>query len=553
MSIALNPRPASPATRSYRTLVSWLAVGVILFTLGGYVALDLLSPSRLHASQGQGKGAASAAQATAERSHSEEGPASSVSLSETKFREAKIAIEPARIDRLGTEVGVPGMIQSNADRRVEIRPRAVGVVRSVHAVIGAKVKKGDILVVLDSPEVGKARLDLRARQRELANAQYDARWKGEIADNVQALIPALEKGIAEDIASRHQPTAGDRHDEEAMHRGGAPARAEAMELQFTGKNLGAYRGTLLQAFADYEIAVHEEVKNISLQRQDIFGEHMVVVARHTREGVQQKLKGIIEQVKYDSAQERRMAVQALKQAEASLVDAAQRLRILDVEVDIRRLLEHPEEGTATDAIEDVTRYDITAPIDGNIVKKFAFAARGQKADSNDVLFVLSDLSTVWVKADVSESDLAKLSRLQGGTFRFRAARAYPGREFTGRLISVGSVVDLQTRTVPILAEAANPEGLLKADMFAQIILDSSAVEEVLTVPSAAIVEIEGDRFVFVPTGKPRTYMIRPVEAGRRDGDRTVIRAGLTAEEKVVSSGAFFLKSELTFHNEPPEE
>ncbi len=553
MSIALNPRPAAPAARSYRTFASWLAVGAMLVGLGAYVTVDVLSPSRLHASQGQGKDAASAGAAPREGSQSESGLASSVSLSEAKFREAKIAIAPARIDRLGTEVGVPGMIQSNSDRRVEIRPRATGIVRSVHAVIGDKVKEGDVLVVLDSPEVGKARLDLRARQRELATARYEARWRGEIADNVKAMIPALEKGIAEDTANRHRSNSGDHHNEEAQHQVGAPARAEAIEIQFAGKNLGSYRGTLLQAFAEYEIAVHEEEKNIDLQRQDIYGAHLVVLARHTREGLQQKLKGTMEQVKYDSAQERRMADQALKQAEAALVDAAQRLRILDVAVDIRRLLEHPDEGLALDVIDDVTRYDITAPIGGNIVKKFAFAARGQKADSNDVLFVVSDLSTVWVKAEVAESDLGKISRLQDGSFRFRAARAYPGREFAAKLISVGSVVDPQTRTIPILAEAANPEGLLKAEMFAQIILDSSAVEEVLTVPAAALVEIEGDKFVFVPADKPRTYMIRPVEAGRRDGDRTVIRAGLTAGEPVVASGAFFLKSELTFRNEPPEE
>ncbi len=65
-------------------------------------------------------------------------------------------------------------------------------------------------------------------------------------------------------------------------------------------------------------------------------------------------------------------------------------------------------------------------------------------------------------------------------------------------------------------------------MFAQIILDSSAVEEALTVPSAAVVEKDGAKFVFVPAGKdaPRTFTIRPVEVGRQAGDRTVIKAGL---------------------------
>ncbi len=554
MSVALNHHSSTATAHSHRSLVSWLVVGAIVLALVGYVAVDLLNPSRMHASQGHGQSLPSANDGSKEKAGETAGPATSVSLSEAKFREAKISVGHTRMDRLATEASVPGMIQANADRRVEVRPRAAGIVRTVHASIGQKVKKGDLLVVLDSPEVGKARLDLRARQRELANAQYEYRWKTEIAENVQALIPALEKAIIEDVANRHKPTpTSDRHDEEAMHAEGTPARAEVLEIRFAGKNLGAYRGTLLQSFADYEIAVHEEEKNIDLQRREIFGEHQVVVARHTREGMQEKLKGTIEQVRYDSAQERRLATQALRQAEAALVDAAQRLRILDVPVDIRSLLQNPEQGVSVAEIEDVARYDITAPIDGNVVKKFPFAARGQKADANDVVFVVADLSTVWVKADVGESDVAKLSRLQDGTFRFRAARAYPGREFQARLISVGSVVDPLTRTVPILAEAQNPDGVLRAEMFAQIILDSSAVEQVLTVPSSAIVEIEGDRFVFMPSDKPRTYSIHPVEAGRQFDGRTVIQAGLKAGDPVVASGAFFLKSELTFRNEPPEE
>ena len=137
----------------------------------------------------------------------------------------------------------------------------------------------------------------------------------------------------------------------------------------------------------------------------------------------------------------------------------------------------------------MTRYEIVAPFDGTIIKKDAVPS--QKADMNDVLFILADLRTVWVTANIPESDVAKLSRLQDGTIRFRAT-AYPDREFQARLLSVGSAVDPQTRTVPLLAQTDNPDDLLKPGMFVRIILDSSAVEEVLTVPAAAVVENDGE-------------------------------------------------------------
>lgn len=553
MSIALNPRRPAAAGPPIRQALPWALMGLSLALFVGYVAVDLKNPSRLHASQGQAGQAVPTDKQAPGAEKAKAAGASSVTLSESKFRAAKIETEAARTDRLTTEVGVPGLIQANADQKVEVRPRATGIVRSAHAAIGQEVKKGDLLVILDSPEVGKARLDLRARQRELATAQFEARWKSEIAANVKALIPSLEKSIADDVAHRVAAIKNVRHQEEADHDIVKPTRAEKIERDFAGKDLGGFRGMLLPAFADYEIAVHEEEKNIDLNRQNIVGAHPVLVSVHTREGMQQKLKGAIEQVRYDSAQEQRIAVQALRQAEASVVDAAQRLRILGVTVDIPHLLGHPEEGNTLAAIEDVTRYDIVAPFDGHIIKKLA--VRSQKADMNDVLFVVADLRTVWVKADIPESDLAKLSRLRDGTIKFRAARAYPGREFRARLISVGSVVDLQTRTVPLLAVAENPDGLLKAEMFAQIILDSTAVEEALTVPSAAVIEKDGAKFVFVPAGKdapPRTFTIKPVEPGRQAGDRTVIKAGLDAGDVVVSSGTFLLKSELIHQNSDEE-
>jgi multidrug efflux pump subunit AcrA (membrane-fusion protein) len=503
----------------------------------------------LHASPGSGQQAAPEGKA-AEKANAPS--ATSVTLPESKFQQAKIATEPARIDRLTTEVGVAGMVQPNADRKVEVRPWTSGIVREVHAVLGQKVKQGQILAILDSPEIGKARLDLRARQRELATAQYEAAWKSDIAGNVEALIPELKKAIAEDVANRHKADGKDSHDEEAEHQKGRPARSEAIEIRFVGKDLGGYRGKLLQAFAEYEIALHEEEKNVYLQGRGTIGAHPLVVSRHDREGKQAKLTGEIEEARYVSAQERRVALQAVKHAEAAVVDAAQRLRILGVPEDIRHLLEHPEEGNTLAASEDVTRYEIPAPFDGHIIKKDAVPS--QKGDMNHVLFVVADLRTVWVKADIPESDVAKLSRLRDGAIRFRAT-AYPDRDFEAKLISVGSAVDPQTRTVPILAQTDNPDDLLKADMFVRIILDSSAVEEALTVPSSAVEEKDGVKFVFVPAGKdePRTFTQRPVEIGRLAGDRTVIRAGLEAGDTVVSSGAFFLKSELILQNQKEED
>jgi len=479
-------------------------------------------------------------------------------LKNSKLDSVHLAVEQTRTDSLPTGVSVVGLIQVNSDSQVEIRPRAAGIVREVHVVLSQKVKRGDPLVTLDSPEIGTARLNLRAKQLELSTARFEAAFKSEIAANVALLIPELKKGIND---RRGAAADDEEHTENHAAAPGRPAAdttgkttdARLIEKQFAGKQLGAYRGTLLQAYAEFDIASHEEQKTDTLRHLNIVGEHPALVARHTREGIQAKLEAAIQQVDFDAAQEKRLADQKVQLAEHAVVDAAQRLRILDVPENIQYLLDHAGDASKIAREEDVMFYRIVAPFDGTIIQKSA--VHSKRADPTEVLFVLADLRSVWVTANVSESDLGKISKIKEGSFRL-SATAYPDREFSARLLSVGAIVDPQTRTVPLLAQTDNPDGRFWLGMFVRIHLDSSATERVLTVPAAAVVEIESERFVFTPARKgidEQTFTLRPVETGRAAGDRIVIKAGLKESDTVVSAGAFLLKSELILQNQVDEE
>jgi RND family efflux transporter MFP subunit len=181
------------------------------------------------------------------------------------------------------------------------------------------------------------------------------------------------------------------------------------------------------------------------------------------------------------------------------------------------------------------------------------AVASQKAEINDVLFALADLSTVWVQANIPESDFALLPALKQGTIRL-SATAYPGKSFVAKLLSIGATVDPTTRTVPMLATTENTDDLLKLGMFVRITLDTAVDVKALTVPSSAVVEIEGQKGVFVPGGTDgRTFTFKPVKIGRESGDRLVVSSGLDAGDAVVSKGAFLLKSELVLQSQTEEE
>jgi len=523
MSLTLTKRPTY-LTRIKR-FFPWLGMGLCLAVLGCHLALDL-------AGRKSAAGAALASLQTPAAGSRETAPANpptTVVLSAAKLKAAKLTTAQARYDQLSTELAVPGRIEVNADRRIEIRPRAAGVVREVHALLGQNVKRGDPLVTLDSPDVGTARLNLRAKQRELNTARIEADWKSEVAATVVLLIPEIRNGTD-------------------------PA---AIEKEFADKPLGSYRGSLLQAYAEYDIAAHEEEKTAGLRRQEVIGEHPAVVALHTRQGLQAKLYATIEQAKFDAAQGKRLADQQVRRAESDVIDAAQRLRILGVSEDIRELLDHADKADTLAVDEDVTLYRINSPFDGTIIKKDAVAS--QKAELNDALFTVADLNTVWVTANIAESDVASVPKIKGGAIRL-SATAYGDRLFPAQLLSVGAMVDPQTRTVPLLAQTNNHDGLLKPGLFVRILLDSPATEQALTVPHAGVVEIEGKSGVFVPAKTGGTaatdqyaFTFLPIETGRDAGDRVVVKSGLKEGDVVVASGAYQLKSELILQNQTEED
>ncbi len=506
-------------------ILPWLGMVACLLLLVGHLAFDILGRRSASAAALASVGSE---EAKKDQQPAAVNPATTVVLSEPKFLAAKITTAQARYDDLATELGVPGRIEVNADRRIQIRPRAPGVIREVHAVLGQNVKRGDLLVTLDSPDVGTARLNLRARQRELSTARIEADWKSEVAAVVALMIPEIRKGTD-------------------------PA---AIEKEFADKPLGMYRGSLLQAYAEYDIAAHEEEKTAGLRQKEVIGEHPAVVALHTRQGLQAKLYATIEQVKFDAAQGKRLADQQVRRSESDVIDAAQRLRILGVSEDIRQLLNHADEANSRAVDEDVTLYKIESPFDGTIIQKDAVVS--QRAELNDVLFTVADLNTVWVTANIAESDVASLPKIKGGAIRLTAT-SYGTKVFPAQLLSVGAMVDPQTRTVPLLAETNNHDGLLKPGLFVRILLDSPTSEQTLTVPHAGVVEIEGKTGVFVPAPTPaaspdhRAFTFLPIETGRDSGDRVVVKSGLKAGDVVVASGAYQLKSELVLQNQTEEE
>ena len=136
-----------------------------------------------------------------------------------------------------------------------------------------------------------------------------------------------------------------------------------------------------------------------------------------------------------------------------------------------------------------------------------------------------------------------MSRVRPGMAAQVFVRAFEDRPFAGRLTRTGDQLDPATRTVQARIVLDNPRGELKPEMYATVELIAGGTAEALYVPQEAIQEMNGHPIVFV-AGEPGKVHARAVQTGSRANGAIAIVSGLSAGDRVVSRGAFLLKSEM---------
>jgi cobalt-zinc-cadmium efflux system membrane fusion protein len=182
--------------------------------------------------------------------------------------------------------------------------------------------------------------------------------------------------------------------------------------------------------------------------------------------------------------------------------------------------------------------ELRAPFSGEIVERTA--VQGMLVEPGKPLFTLADTGTVWAMVDIPETELG---RARVGQRVRLTVDSLTGREFAGRLTWLSPSVDERTRMARGRVELSNPEGVLKARMFARATILTRESGNAVIVPRSAVQSIEGRSVVFVREADD-LFEARAVSLGvTHDGDVEVV-AGLAADEPVVVAGAFALKSQF---------
>lgn len=185
-----------------------------------------------------------------------------------------------------------------------------------------------------------------------------------------------------------------------------------------------------------------------------------------------------------------------------------------------------------------TLLEVRAPFTGTVTA--ANEIWGHFIEVGADLFHVADLSTLWVIVDIYEKDLPKI---KPGIEAMVEVAAYPDERFTGYLMTIFDVLDEKTRTVKGRVEVRNPSGKLKPQMFATVTLQTGTTADMIVVPSKAV-QTEGESwFVFVAIDDS-SFAKRVVQPGRQLNDEVEITDGLRPGERIVTDGAFILKSEI---------
>ena len=163
---------------------------------------------------------------------------------------------------------------------------------------------------------------------------------------------------------------------------------------------------------------------------------------------------------------------------------------------------------------------------------------------SDPLFVVSNLTRLWVLVDLPEHHLSKV---KPGLPVSVAVEAYPGETSRAVVARVGQVVNPDTRRIQVRCDLNNPDGKLKPEMYARVTLLTDEGKQAVRLPNSALVTEGLYSFIFVEA-TPRVFVKRKVQLAVQDREYSYVSAGVAKGERVVIGGALLLQSELSSTN-----
>ena len=420
-----------------------------------------------------------------------------VTLSPEQVRNAGFAFETVG-EQLSTEsesVAATGVVEANAYKQTPADTLVGGIVRRGLPELGQNVSAGQTVAVIFSDDFAQTQSRYIALRTETENARRNY-------ERAQRLVEINQPGRGEAEQAARQRKAAEASLVEARNRYERTTRLI---------RIGA--------------ASREDLDQDTTKLRTAEAELEEARQRETRA---QLLLPIGPEVRAASEE----AANKLRTAESELAATRQRLLLYGLppgRVDALR--------TASQVTSELA---VPAPISGTITARSANL--GEVVDANKELVRITDLSSVWVIAQVYERDLA---RLRVGSGASVTSEAFPDNIFRGHITYIDPQLDEATRTGKVRIELSNPGRSLKIGMYVRAVFGALGDAERTSpvVPASAVQNVNGQQVVFLPTADPNVFAMRPVRLGAESEGRYIVHEGINVGDRVVTNGSFMLRAE----------
>ncbi len=415
------------------------------------------------------------------------------------IQNAGLVFKKAGPEKLVTTIRLPGEIGLNEEKVVHIVPRVDGVVKKVFKDLGDQVSRGEVIAILESRELADAKIDYLTNTKQAGMARADLDRETQVFENTQRMLDLLEQDL----------------DPEEIYR------------QLKDLVIGKSRELLIPASAKLQLAKSIHLREKGLLEKGISSESEYLVALENYKSTEARYIALREKISYDGAWSLRQKKKTLEIDQLNLKTANQKLLALGLapeEVDY--LLEQDE--------QHFTRYELRATLDGTVIQKHLTTGEAVKKD--DDIFLLADLSEVWVNFAIPEKELKKVRLGQKVIFEEGP------KTLQAKLSYLSSIIDEKTRTatgrvvIPNMKRDLRPGGYVTV----KLVLDERRVPVV--VEPDAIQSFRYWSVVFVKYGSQ--LEARPLELGENDGSRVEVLQGLKAGEQYVAKNSYAVKAEI---------
>ncbi len=494
-------------------------------------------------------------------------------------------------------LGLVGEVSLNQLKTVMVTPIVAGRVNKVVKKLGDTVKPGEILVVLQSYEYGKAKLDYISAYQRYSLAQKNYEWFQTTHTNLQQLVDTVKKGekgldftkvivgikigkykekLVETTTQYRMVQA--KHERETqviknvrrllqlLQQGN---NLEEMDKELATLRIGEWKGKVSGAVSKLQVARKNYEREQTLNKTGATTQKELQEAESNYRSAQGECQGLVEELSLWSEQKEndlqaeleaslarylstveeaeldldvhRMEVEKeLQEAISQKATMKKMLELLGIsEQDIQKLSKQTPED-----IKDLGELELRSPIGGIVFS--CDLSEGQFVEASRELYVVSDLTTLWVWCDLYESHLATLKPFLKKLSTIQAELKLPDHYTSNIPVAIDYIsekVDEKTRTVKMRGIIQNSKGELKPGMFIKLQLKISGKKTAMTVPEDAIFKEEGQSFLF-KGWKDRFWVRNEIDLGMKIGNRQEVLAGIAEGDIIVSEGGFLLKSEI---------